>query len=65
MKLELELTDEEKRWLDELVWYHLASLASLGQVRPLLDYERRDLEIYKSIYTKLGNEIEDWVEEVK
>ena len=48
-----------------MVWYHLAGLAGIAEVRELEDYEKYDFEIYKSIYKKLGNKLEDWIEEVK
>ncbi|KHO63388.1 hypothetical protein THYS13_15140 [Thermoanaerobacter sp. YS13] len=63
IRLELELTEEEKKYLDEAVWYHLAGLASLAEVRELEDYEKYDFAIYKSIYKKLDNKLEDWIEE--
>jgi len=65
IRLELELTEEEKKYLDEVVWYHLAGLAALAEVRTLENYEKHDFEIYKSIYKKLRNKLEDWLEEVK
>jgi hypothetical protein len=64
IKLTLELTKQEKQFLDELVWYHLASLAAISEVRQLVDYEKSEFEIYKSIYKKLGNKLEDWIKEV-
>jgi hypothetical protein len=57
LKLELELTEEEKDLLNEAVWYQVATLAALSEVRQLADYEKSEFEIYKSIYKKLGNEL--------
>jgi hypothetical protein len=57
IRLELELTKEEKQLLDDAVWYQVATLAALSEVRQLADYEKSEFEIYKSIFKKLGNEL--------
>jgi len=62
IRLELELTKEEKQLLDDAVWYQVATLAALDGGTN--DEEKREFEIYKSLYKKLGNKLEKWVEEV-
>jgi hypothetical protein len=62
LKLELELTKEEKQLLDDAVWYQVVTLAALDGGTN--DEEKREFEIYKSLYKKLGNKLEKWVEEV-
>jgi|Wag4MinimDraft_1082647.scaffolds.fasta_scaffold03086_4 hypothetical protein len=64
LKLELELTKEEKQLLDEAVWFQLVTLAVYGELHGLSAKEKDELETYKIIYKKLGNKLEKWVEEV-
>jgi len=63
-KLELELTEEEKGLLNDAIWYQIATLAVLEDLGGLTSKERKELEMYKSIYKKLDNKLEDWVEKV-
>ncbi|HGU6173179.1 TPA: hypothetical protein ACNABL_004752 [Escherichia coli] len=60
----LKISEEEKKLLDEAIWYQISILATLKDLGGFKNDEEKEFELYKSIYKKLGNKLEDWVEEV-